>query len=73
MWFDYMSKDNTSIQHALNSGEKELTIKNKTYKGFCEETNAVYEFYGCFWHGCTNCYKPNIVNNKNQKRHGNIK
>ena len=60
--------------NALNGGEKELTIGNKTYKvdGFCEETNTVYEFYGCFWHGCPNCYKPNIINSKNQKDMGTL-
>ena len=69
MWLNYMSKaKNLNIQHALNGGEKKLTIDDKTYKvdGFCEETNTVYEFHGCFWHGCQNCYKPNIVNSKNQ-------
>ena len=69
MWLNYMSNGN-SIKHALNGGEKELTIgNNKTYKvdGFCEETNTVYEFYGCFWHGCPKCYRPNIMNSKNQK------
>ena len=49
MWLNYMSNGN-NIKHALNNGEKELTIGNKTYKvdGFCKETNIVYEFYGCF-------------------------
>ena len=69
MWLNYVS-NGMNIKHALNGGEKELNINNKTYKvdGFCEETNTntVYEFYGCFWHGCTNCYKPNIVKSKNQ-------
>ena len=71
MWLNYMSKDK-NIQHVLNCGEKKLTIGNKTYQvdGFCEETNTVYEFYGCFWHRCPNCYKSNIVNSKNQKDMG---
>ena len=62
MWLNYVS-NGMHIQHALNGGEKELTINNKNYKvnGFCKETNRVYEFYGCFWHGCPKCYKPNIV------------
>ena len=46
-------------------------INNKV-DGFCEETNTVYEFYGCFWHGCPNCYKPNIINSKNQKDIGTL-
>ena len=62
MWLNYMSSD-VNIQHALNGSEKQLNIGNKTYKvdGFCEENNTVYEFSGCFWHGCPNCYKPNIT------------
>ena len=73
MWLNYVSNGN-SIKHALNGSEKELIIGDKTYKvdGFCEETNTVYEFYGCFWHGCPNCYKPNIVNSKNQKDMGTL-
>ena len=71
MWLNYVSIG-VNIQHALNGGEKKLTIGDKTYKvdGFCEETNIVYEFYGCFWHGCPNCY--NIINSKNQKDMGTL-
>ena len=75
MWLNYMSKaKGLNIQHALNGGEKVLTIGDKTYKvdGFCEETNTVYEFYGCFWHGCPNCYKPNIINSKSQRDMGTL-
>ena len=63
-----------NIKHALNGGEKKLTIGNKTYKAdrFCKDTNIVYEFYGCFWHGCPNCYKPNVINSKNQKDMGTL-
>ena len=73
MWLNYVSNGD-SIKHALNGSEKKLTIGNKTYKvdRFCEETNTIYEFYGCFWHGCPNCYKPNIVNSKNQKDIGTL-
>ena len=66
MWLNYVS-NGMNIKHALNGRENELSINNKTYKvnGFCEETNTVYEFYGCFRHGCPKCCKPNIVNSKN--------
>ena len=51
-----------------------MTIDDKTYKvdGFCEETNTVYEFYGCFWHGCPKCYRSNIINTKSQKDMGTL-
>ena len=73
MWLNYVSNGN-NIKHALNGGEKKSTIGDKTYKvdGFCKETNTVYEFNGCFWHGCPNCYKPNIINSKNQKNMGTL-
>ena len=33
MWLDYIaSKNNIQIQHALNCGEKQLTISNQIYK-----------------------------------------
>ena len=68
MWLNYVSNGNI-IKHALNGGEEGLTIDNKTHKidSFCKETNTIYEFSGCFWHGCPNCHKPNIINSKNQK------
>ena len=77
MWLNYVPTPKgygSSIKHALNGGEKELTIVDKAYKvdGFCKETNTVCEFYGCFWHGCPNCYKPNNINSKNQKDMGTL-
>ena len=73
MWLNYVSIG-VNIKHTLNGGEKELTTDDKTYKvdGFCEETNTVYGFYGCFWHGCPKCYRPNIVNSKNQMDMGTM-
>ena len=75
IWLDYMTSTNkVYIQHALNGGEKRLTINNNTYKvdGFCEQNNTVYEYHGCFYHGCPTCYRPNIINNKNQKDMGTL-
>ena len=73
MWLNYVS-NGVNIKHALNGGEKKLTIDDKTHKvnEFCEESNTVHEFYGCFWHGCPKCYRPNIINNKNQKDMGTL-
>ena len=65
-WLDFISKkNNIKIQHALDGGEKVINNKIKV-DGFCESTNTVYEFQGCFWHGCPDCYKPEVINNKNQ-------
>ena len=65
-WLDFISKkNNIKIQHALDGGEKVINNELKV-DGFCESTNTVYEFQGCFWHGCPDCYKPDVINNKNQ-------
>ena len=65
MWLNYVS-NGANIKHALNGGEKKLTIDDKTYKV------DAYEFYGCFWHGCPKCYRSNIINTKNQKDMGTL-
>ena len=74
MWLNYVS-NGVNIQHALNGSEKRLTIDNKATRstGSAKKPiHYIYEFYGCFWHGCPNCYKPNIINSKNQKDMGTL-
>lgn len=46
------------IQHAANQGEYRIPHSRYTVDGYDAETNTVYEFEGCFWHGCPTCY-PN--------------
>ena len=44
------------IRHAGNSGEYRIPHSRYTVDGYHEKTNTVYEFQGCFWHGCPVCY-----------------
>ena len=46
------------IQHAGNGGEKYIPAIRTTVDGYCEEDNTVYQYQGCYWHGCEVCY-PN--------------
>ncbi|XP_078355818.1 uncharacterized protein LOC144640593 [Oculina patagonica] len=46
------------IRHAANQGEYRIPNSCYTVDGYDEQTNTVYEFEGCFWHGCPRCY-PN--------------
>jgi G:T-mismatch repair DNA endonuclease (very short patch repair protein) len=40
--------------HGGNGKERQLPeLPNICVDGFCEETPAVYEFNGCYWHGHT--------------------
>ena len=38
------------IKHALNGGEQR--INGHYVDGYLEESRTVFEFYGCYWHGC---------------------
>ncbi len=49
-----MSFNDSNIQHAVNSGE--VKILGEKVDGFDAETNTVYHFQGCFFHGCPDCY-----------------
>ncbi len=58
------------ISHALNDGEYKIKLKtgrNLNCDGYCKKTNIVYEFYGCFWHGCPSCHEPSDRNRVNKK------
>ena len=64
-WLDWLSKrDGVNIKHALNGGEETLPFGK--VDGFCEESKTVYEFQGCFWHGCEKCFSNDMINTKNQ-------
>ncbi|XP_067660559.1 uncharacterized protein [Haliotis asinina] len=48
------------IQHARNGGEARFDGgdgSRYTVDGYDANTRTVYEYLGCFWHGCTRCYK----------------
>lgn len=58
-WLEYQrKKDNVHIKHALNGGEERIRMENRInpVDGYCAETNTIYSFAGCFWHGCSRCY-----------------
>lgn len=44
------------VRHVDNGSE--FVIPGTRYKadGYCEDNNTIYEFNGCFYHGCPTCY-----------------
>ena len=50
----------------MNGGEKKLKLGKKYYKidGFYD--NTVFQFQGCFWHGCPKCFTKTQINTVNQ-------
>tara|TARA_R100001015_G_C4624844_1_gene183140 strand:- start:81 stop:2288 length:2208 start_codon:yes stop_codon:yes gene_type:complete len=49
-------RENIFIQHADNLGEQRIQSTPYRVDGFCEDTNTVYEYHGCYWHGCKKCF-----------------
>jgi len=63
-------KQGIIIKHACNRGEQGLRLEDgKILKvdGFCHENNTVYQFHGCYYHGCPNCFEQYMINSKNNK------
>ena len=44
------------IQHARNDGDFQIPGTHHTVDGYDADTNTVYEFHACFWHGCRTCH-----------------
>ena len=45
---------NITIKSAATG--KEHKVFGLKVDGFCEETKEIFEFHGCFYHGCTKCF-----------------
>ena len=44
------------LQHAANQGEYRIPFSRYTVDGYDVADNTVYEFQGCYYHGCPTCY-----------------
>ena len=51
------------IAHARNKGERRIVNGSKIYlvDGYDAQTRTVYEFQGCFYHGCLDCFPNRIM------------
>lgn len=55
MWLLHMERiDGYQIRHARNGREfRPPELPQYSVDGYCAETRTVYEFLGCYYHGCT--------------------
>ena len=55
-WLCYtQQKEQNFIQSKFNIGERYVSKYGFKVDGFCKETNTIYKFEGCRWHGCDVC------------------
>ena len=59
------AKNGCTIRHQVNGREKR--IGKLPVDGWCAKTRTAYQFHGCYFHGCTNCYEPQETNTLNGK------
>ena len=51
-WLEWVAyKERIHIRHQLNNTEKRIGVRKLPVDGFHAETQTVYQFQGCFWHG----------------------
>ena len=66
LWLTWESaKNGRAIRHQVIGREKRVGIF--LVDGWCAKTRTAYQFYGCFFHGCQNCYDQNETNSVNGK------
>ena len=72
-WLEWMARTkNIKIQHALNQGEKSLPGTRYKLDGYCEETNTAYEYHGCIFHGCPDCFQDNREETRHPLTHQSL-
>ena len=54
-----------TIRHQINGREKR--VGKLFVDGWCAATRTAYQFHGCYFHGCSNCYDPQEKNALNGK------
>jgi hypothetical protein len=55
-YLEYLREtDIPQMKHALNNSTGEIKIGVYRVDGFDLNSQTIYEFYGCYWHGCPSC------------------
>jgi hypothetical protein len=67
----YSLDDIDDIQHA-HSPEGEKYICGRRVDGYNAKTNTVYQFHGCYWHGCKRCFNSNTLNEERRESMGDL-
>ena len=50
------------IQHIGNSEKEYYCPKTKRFiDGFCTSAKLVFQFHGCYYHGCPKCFPPEAI------------
>lgn len=79
-WLNIIAKyKNIDIQHALNGGEETINLEDSsltsnrykryvTVDGVHHDSLSLFEFHGCYWHGCPECFDADSENTVIKKK-----
>ena len=55
-WLGYVSHTEEKFIHSrYNMGKRRVSTHSLPVDGFCQESNQVFQFFGCFWHSFVFC------------------
>jgi len=55
-WLAYIGRTRNNVTHAGNGREVHLPgVPNVKVEWYCQETNEIFEYLGCFWRECPSC------------------
>ena len=64
-WMEWeASQIGKSIRHKYNGKEKCIGQRQLPVDGWCAQTNTVYQFHGCYWHGHECMQKKGVTMNE---------
>ncbi|XP_031338143.1 uncharacterized protein LOC116167047 [Photinus pyralis] len=52
-----LEERNRKLNIVHSGRQKEARVGGVKVDGYCDETKDVFEFYGCYYHGCPRCFK----------------
>ena len=56
-WLEYVAKRwKIRIHHAMSGRRGERWIERAPVDGYNPEKKIVFQYHGCYWHGCPKCY-----------------
>ena len=65
-WLEWLRQKQgiTNLKHVANSAIGEATFTSFRVDGVDQENQTIYEFYGCYYHGCPTCFPDRYQLNK---------
>mgnify|MGYP001599931062 FL=1 len=66
-WLEIMQNEFKDVEHAKNKGEFRIPGTNFMADGWSPRTKTIFEFQGCYWHGCLCFEDRNEINERTGK------